>query len=134
MNIVSHYNPSDIVSAAVDHIKENYALYRHHVACALVANDTLFLALHLDIVNGLDVCAEPLAISNALKSKSTSFQMLVSVAWDGDIATEPWVVTPCGNCRQILVEYAPDLKVILDQTGNDVLPISQLLPHPYTKR
>ena len=35
------------------------------------------------------------------------------------------VVSPCGNCRQMLFEYCPDIKVIVnDENGN-------LIEHPH---
>lgn len=28
------------------------------------------------------------------------------------------VIEPCGNCRQLLIEYCPDIKVILNDYDN----------------
>ena len=42
------------------------------------------------------------------------------------------ILPPCGNCRQILSDYAPDCRVIL-QTGSQVqrVPARELLPFAY---
>ena len=40
------------------------------------------------------------------------------------------VIPPCGNCRQMLFEYAPDIKVIVnDENGNLIkVAANDLLP------
>ena len=40
------------------------------------------------------------------------------------------VITPCGNCRQLLIEYCPDIKVILNDYDNNLVKvgIKDLLP------
>lgn len=42
------------------------------------------------------------------------------------------VVPPCGRCRQVLLDYFPDIKVIVG-TGDGVraVPVSDLLPESY---
>lgn len=32
-------------------------------------------------------------------------------------------VAPCGNCRQMLVEYCPDIKVILNNDANEIIKV-----------
>ena len=40
------------------------------------------------------------------------------------------LLAPCGNCRQMLIEYAPDIKVILNNDRNEMIKVSiqDLLP------
>ena len=39
------------------------------------------------------------------------------------------VIPPCGNCRQMLLEYCPDIKVILyDENGNLIKVSARDLP------
>ena len=127
-------NAPDLFNAAVGYIKDRYVESRHHVVCALISNGQLYMASHLDTVGGLDVCAEPIALSNALSEGNENFEMLVTVAWDGQESTKPWVITPCGNCRQILSEYAPDLRVIVNESDLKTVLARDLLPYPYVKR
>ncbi|MDQ3239109.1 MAG: hypothetical protein M3P33_01160 [bacterium] len=54
----------ELVEKAKQFISENYKKYIHHVACIIVCKSELYYALHLDI-RGIDVCAEPIALSNA---------------------------------------------------------------------
>ena len=54
---------------------------------------------------GLTCCAERVALFNALTADKRDF---VSVAV---VARAPGGPMPCGACRQLLAEYAPDAKV-----------------------
>lgn len=83
-------------------LKKHYKKDRHHVACALVTAGDTYFGLHLD-TSGYDICAEPIAISNALAAGKTHFITIVAVYWDGDKSHEPILVPPCGDCRQMLV-------------------------------
>lgn len=95
-------------------LKKNYKRHRHHVACGLRADGKLYYSTHLDIKNGFDVCAEPLAINNALLEGEDDFETIVSI-----IRTEYVykVINPCGNCSQLMKEYIPSVKVIVSRKG-----------------
>ena len=118
-----------LIELASEHLKNNYKQYQHHVAAALKCNDKVYLSLHLDI-KGFDVCAEPIALSNALENSETEFTYIVAVIMNKDGTTE--VVSPCGNCRQMLLQYCPDVNVILKSEDEIVtIPANKLLPWPY---
>lgn len=44
------------------------------------------------------------------------------------------VIAPCGNCRQMLLEYCPDIKVILNDDEGKLIKvgIKDLLPFSWT--
>src|ERR1041384_583525 len=56
---------------------------------------------------GLTCCAERVALFNALTSGKKNF---VAIAVVARTASGP---TPCGACRQLLAEYAPNAKVLI---------------------
>ena len=56
---------------------------------------------------GLTICAERNAVFAAINQGCKKFQAIAIVAYPSD---DP--VTPCGACRQVLWEFAPDLIVI----------------------
>ena len=73
---------------------------------------------------GLTICAERVAIFKALSEGYSDF-VEVYVMCDGD---EP--CSPCGACRQILFEYAPQARIIMvTEAGKSrKMHISELLP------
>lgn len=118
-----------LMQSASDFITKNYKKGRHHVACALRNGNKDYFSLHLD-TKGFDVCAEPIAISNALIEGHGQFESIVSVIMgqSGDVK----VIAPCGNCRQILYEYAPNVSVIVpDGESYKKVNAKSLLPYPY---
>lgn len=78
---------------------------------------------------GLTVCAERNAIGRAVADGAGE---LVAVA----IATnQDRVLTPCGACRQVLMEFAPDLVVVCVGSGAEALEwrMGELLPSAFNK-
>lgn len=120
----------ELVAQAKNVLSKEYTINRHHVAVALsTGSGTVYKSLHMDC-KGFDVCAEPIAIHNALQNNELVFKQIIAVTIDSRGKLK--IITPCGNCRQILLEYTPQIKVIVDHLGEQVLlsPID-LLPHPY---
>lgn len=74
---------------------------------------------------GLTVCAERVAIWKAVSEGETEFEALAVVT---NIAG-----SPCGACRQVMVEFAPDMPVVLaDLSGIDTITsVDTLLPHAF---
>ena len=61
---------------------------------------------------GLTCCAERIALFKALTDGKKNFIAVAVVArWDGG-------PMPCGACRQLLAEYAPDAKVFVADSGD----------------
>ena len=77
---------------------------------------------------GLTICAERNAIHGALARGIRDFRRLAVVSED----TNP--VLPCGACRQVLHEHAPDLLIVVEGRGGraEEIPIGDLLPRPFT--
>jgi len=108
-----------------------YAPYSNfRVGAALVAADgRIFTGCNVENLSfGLTMCAERVAIGRAISEGAHDFAAIVIVADTG----EP--VSPCGACRQVLAEFAPDLKVILTNlTGRvEEWTLSKLLPRAST--
>ena len=76
---------------------------------------------------GLTICAERNALFGAIARGATRFRRL-AVAAD---RAKP--VLPCGACRQVLLEHAPDLLLVLEAPDGSVeeLPLRDLLPRPF---
>jgi cytidine deaminase len=56
---------------------------------------------------GLTCCAERVALFKALTEGYSKFSAIAVVS------PAPGGATPCGACRQLLAEYAPDIRVIV---------------------
>ena len=78
---------------------------------------------------GLTCCAERIALFKALTEGEREIVAVAVVArWDGG-------PMPCGACRQLLAEYAPDAKVYVTDTNNPAVvkrfTVKGLLPRAF---
>ncbi|HEY3114420.1 MAG TPA: cytidine deaminase [Gemmatimonadaceae bacterium] len=76
---------------------------------------------------GLAICAETLAVASAVSQGLTDFDE-ITIATDDDEPTPP-----CGACRQVLSEFAPNIKISsYTRDGKEaVWTLDQLLPHAF---
>jgi cytidine deaminase len=74
------------------------------------------------------LCAERAAVANAVAGGHREFDLLV-LATEADEPTPP-----CGMCRQLLVEFAPGLRIVSYTRGGKEAcwSLAELLPHPFT--
>ena len=73
-------------------------------------------------------CAERVALGTAVTRGVRSFRTIV-IATSGDTPA-----SPCGMCRQALVEFSPELEVIsFSRAGKEARwRLSELLPHAFS--
>lgn len=78
---------------------------------------------------GATLCAERVAVGSAVAAGFRRLHALVVAAAGPDF---PY---PCGVCRQVLVEMAPDLPIWLVNPQGDGMETSlrDLLPHPFVR-
>lgn len=76
---------------------------------------------------GLTICAERVAVFQAVASGERRFKRLAVVADTGHLAP------PCGACRQIIWEFCGDIKIILANLKGKTAThrMSSLLPNPF---
>jgi cytidine deaminase len=76
---------------------------------------------------GSCICAERTALVKAVSEGCRTFKRLAVV---GNSADYCW---PCGSCRQMLYEFAPDLEVLVANRDHDFVKytLRQLLPHGF---
>ena len=106
------------------------------VGAALRLNDgTIITSINLIAdVGGLSTCAEPIAIAEAVRHPHKKIEAIVAVYYMA--GEEPRVISPCGRCREAVVDYAPDSKVILREPGKKSLfkvKAADLLPLKYAE-
>ena len=119
-----------LLSAAVQASETAYAPYsKFRVGAALLGkNDVIYRGVNVENASyGLTVCAERSAVFNAISDGERQFD-LIAVASPGGVA-------PCGACRQVLHEFAPDIKIFLVDTSGEKpvteLSLNVLLPHAF---
>jgi len=126
--------PSDdarMRSAAEQAMARAYAPYSgFRVGAALLTPDGTVIA-GCNVENSsypAGICAERAAVAAAISLGHREFAHLVLVT----DAEEP--SPPCGFCRQVLVEFAPELVVTSRTTSGAEArwSLADLLPHPFT--
>ncbi len=98
-------------------------------AALLARTGEVFTGCNLESASfGLTICAERVALGNAVAAGLREFDRLAVAA---DCSPPP---TPCGSCRQLLSELAPQLEIITGNRQNEVVRyrLSELLPEPFT--
>jgi len=80
--------------------------------------------------SGAGICAERAALARAVASGEKEF-LAVAV-----VGTSDKPVSPCGLCRQSLMEFGEDITVIMSNAAGEamVAKLSDLLPAAFTGR
>ncbi len=92
-------------------------------SAVLTGDGSVYLGANVENASyGLTICAERVAICNAVASGKTD---ILAVAVYAKTAS----VTPCGACRQFIAEFGETIEVIYARGGEIISsPISDLLP------
>lgn len=126
----------ELVEAARAVIAKNFKDGWHGVGAAVRARDgTIFTGIHLEAnVGRIAVCAEPIAIANAIMSGRNKFDTIVAVLHPNPRKKRDdfTVCSPCGMCRELVTDYDPETKVII-RTGDKLKKVlmMDLLPHKF---
>jgi cytidine deaminase len=94
-------------------LRNNYHPARHQVGAAvLCSSGKVYVGINIEAC-GYGPRAEPIAIGAALSQGDKQILTTVSVCRADDDETHYSVLSPCGNCRQLVLDYAPDSHVIV---------------------
>ena len=119
----------ELVAKARAVMRQAYAPYSgFRVGAALLAEDgTVYTGCNVENASyGLTVCAERVAVANAVAHGVRQYRSLAIVT-EGSEA-----VAPCGACRQVLVEFAPRLQVFSESDAERrEWVLAELLPAPF---
>ncbi len=77
----------------------------------------------------LTMCAERVALFKALSEGEREFEKIYIMSNKEEFCP------PCGACRQVLMDFAPDITVVLQTPGGErqEIPLQELLPLAFTK-
>ncbi len=124
----------ELVDLAFTMLNRSYVPYSHFpVGAALVCTDgTVFTGCNVEnAAYGSTLCAERTALVKAVsEGRRDGFDRLAVV---GNSADYCW---PCGACRQMLYEFAPELKLLVARSDRQfvTLTLTELLPHGFGPR
>ncbi|MCU0512872.1 MAG: cytidine deaminase [Anaerolineae bacterium] len=119
-----------LIQQAVAAAEQAYAPYsQYHVGAALLAADgRVYTGCNVENASyPASICGERTALVKAVSEGQRQFSALVVATVNGG--------TPCGICRQMLFEFAPDLRVVVVDFGGHIhhdLPLRQLLAYGFT--
>jgi cytidine deaminase len=127
----------ELVEAARQLLAQRYRAGWHVVGAAVRARSgRIFTAVHLEAnVGRVAVCAEAIALGMAVAAGEPAVTQVVAVRHPGadDPDRELKIVSPCGMCREMFSDYAPDARVILQEGGAMFeVPVAELLPRKYS--
>lgn len=120
-----------LVDLAFSMLERSYVPYsRFPVGAALLcAGGQVFTGCNVEnAAYGSTICAERTALVKAVSEGRRDDFVRLAVA--GRSEDYCW---PCGSCRQMLYEFAPDLTVLVARGdgGFVTLPLRELLPHGF---
>jgi len=99
-----------LIEAASAVLERNFDSERHSVGAAvLTGSGKIYSAVNVESV-GYGPCAEPIAVGSAISAGERELLRIVAV---GSEQAPHAVLSPCGNCRQLLNEYAPDSFIVI---------------------
>lgn len=110
--------------------KYSYSPYsKFRVGAALLCSDgTVFTGCNIENSTfGATNCAERTSVFKAISEGHSDFKAIAITSSGGDLTY------PCGICRQVLSEFAPEIKVILKDSNNKIITytLDELLPHSF---
>lgn len=116
----------ELIAVATDLITLRGNGIDHTVAAAARdASGTIHTGVNLHHFTG-GPCAEVVAMAVAISSCSQPLTTIVAVGDQGR-----GVVALCGRCRQIMVDYFPDVRVIVP--GDEAVSVADLLPFTFVR-
>ena len=125
-------NKRRLISAALEARHRAVASYSNfQVGAALLTRSGMVISgANVESASyGLTCCAERVALFKALTQGERGF-MAVAI-----VAATPGGPMPCGACRQLLAEYAPQAKVWIADSRKprriQQFSVAQLLPKPF---
>ena len=128
----------ELIEAATAAITSRYRNDWQEVGAALrTRSGKVFTGINLDAYLGrMAVCAEAVALGRAILDGGGDVETVVAVRHPKpeEVVRDMAVVPPCGACREMLMDHAPDALVIVPGPNGLVkLPVRALLPAPYRR-
>lgn len=120
----------ELINIALEVLQKNFddGIYHHTVGCAVLCKDgKIFSGVNCDGNHGS--CAEYITMGIAVSAGEREFETIVAT----NERSLNCVLSPCGNCRQMLYEYCPNIKVVVNDDNGNLIKVmaKDLLPFPW---
>lgn len=121
---------NELIKIGLQVLERNFddGIYNHTVGCAVLCKSgNIYKGVNCDGIHGS--CAEYITMGIAISNGEREFDTIVAV----HEKSPNGVISPCGNCRQMLFEYSPDIKVIVNDDNGNLTKVRarDLLPFPW---
>jgi len=121
----------ELLNLAHDASAKSYSPYsKFSVGAALECEDgTIYTGCNIEnAALGSTICAERVAFCKAISEGKRSFNR-IAVAGEGEN-----YCMPCGECRQFMAEFSPNIEVLCSKAGGRYVSysLSKLLPYTFS--
>jgi cytidine deaminase len=123
----------ELLETAQALLERTYVEGRHEVAAAVrTADGRIHVGVHVGAsARRPSICAEGAALGAARAAGELAVETIVAVQYKP--AGVFRVIAPCGSCRELISDYAPDARVYVWDEG-DVVAVPALALLPYKTR
>ena len=120
---------NELITSAITARERAYAPYSEFQVGAALLGKSGRVYTGCNVENaayGPSMCAERTAVFKAVSEGEREFEAIAVVTENG--------VSPCGTCRQVMMEFAPEMTVIIADTQGNVrrTTVRNLLPDGFT--
>ena len=94
-------------------------------AAILTKKGNIYTGICLDTASTLGICAERNAIFNMLTNGESQIAKIVCVMSNGDVGT------PCGACRELIMQLdrdSKDIQILIDKNEYKTITMNKLMP------
>ena len=125
-----------LIEIATQVVLDNQNLYENHdmivASVALAKSGKTYKGVNIKTSHS--ICAEQVAIGQALACGERELDTIVTVKMDADGSIR--VISPCGLCRYTFDKLELNMNVIVEDVDKDVVlkvKAADLLPYPYKR-
>ena len=122
----------DLVKIAGDMRQKAYVPYsKYQVGAAILCKDgSVYTGCNVENASyGMTICGERTALVKAVSEGNKDFDMLAVISNSDEYCM------PCGACRQMLDEFAPDLTILCAKANGEYkeFTMKELLPYSFSE-
>ena len=120
---------NQLIQAAIRVRQNSYSPYSNYAVGAAILTASGEIVTGCNVENaayGPTMCAERCAIFKAVSEGQREFEAIAVVTENAGF--------PCGTCRQVLFEFAPQIRFIIADTNGTIhreFSLNDLLPHGF---